>query len=365
MKKITLFSTVLLTFGALSSVQAQTVDQKTRALVVKFSETWCGPCGAYAVPLTDSFLPKMNAADNGCFLNIKSSSNPSSMNSVGGDIMAGASGYNIDGYPSILINSAANNLDFNNVIVAGDVNQVMSAINTEIATAAVANIGADFSIANNKVTVKTKVKFNQAVTGEYSIAVFLYEDKISAQQNGYPGGAAIHHNVLRGGMSSTTSTSLASSPWGEAVGTTTITNGQEFSKTFSVDVNSGWISANLNAVVVVFKKENNKFKAINSRYGKSGNTTSLNNLTTVENVTVYPNPATTNLNINVKATASNQLNIKLVDLTGRVLIQESNTVVSGDNNLTINTALLSAGNYILNITDNNGGSMNKTIAITK
>ena len=72
------------------------------------------------------------------------------------------------------------------------------------------------------------------------------------------------------------------------------------------------------------------------------------------NAFVYPVPFSNKLNIDFTTQKPENVNIFLIDASGRVLISQKVNSISGANNTEINTTQLSSGVYILNIETSNG-----------
>jgi len=72
------------------------------------------------------------------------------------------------------------------------------------------------------------------------------------------------------------------------------------------------------------------------------------------NAFVYPVPFSNKLNIDFTTQKPENVNIFLIDASGRVLISQKVNSISGANNTEINTTQLSSGIYILNIETSNG-----------
>ena len=79
----------------------------------------------------------------------------------------------------------------------------------------------------------------------------------------------------------------------------------------------------------------------------------------VVNFTVYPNPATDLLNINISNANFKNLNVSINTVSGQQIM---NTNMSG-NNTKINIESLSSGVYFVNISNENG--LNKTVKFVK
>jgi len=70
---------------------------------------------------------------------------------------------------------------------------------------------------------------------------------------------------------------------------------------------------------------------------------------TVNNITVYPNPATSRLNMDLSAIESGTAVIELVDLTGKQVLSEERDLQNGRNNLTLQLPSVAKGQYLLRI----------------
>jgi len=79
-------------------------------------------------------------------------------------------------------------------------------------------------------------------------------------------------------------------------------------------------------------------------------------ITSVNNVSVYPNPANNTVNISLTFATTSDLVIEVVDLTGRVVLNVTNEKSqSGSIIRTINTADIAEGNYLVRV--NVGGTI--------
>lgn len=75
-------------------------------------------------------------------------------------------------------------------------------------------------------------------------------------------------------------------------------------------------------------------------------------------VNVYPNPATSNVTIDIKLSQAAKLGMKLVDMAGRVVYSAAVTEYnSGSNKLNVPVSNLATGTYIYTLFDTNGRSM--------
>lgn len=98
-----------------------------------------------------------------------------------------------------------------------------------------------------------------------------------------------------------------------------------------------------------------KYISYQSLSGPTSNVESAN----IENLSVYPNPVKSGASLNISNSAKNISNLVLVDISGKVVLENS---ISGNSNLNIPNTI-TAGAYLLNSYDTNGKiiSTNKII----
>jgi hypothetical protein len=82
----------------------------------------------------------------------------------------------------------------------------------------------------------------------------------------------------------------------------------------------------------------------------------LSNVTSIEDKSsidfrLYPNPASDRLTLEFGELTSSNLNVKVTDMTGRILINQEKALYQ--NNITLNTSRLASGNYLLHMEDGN------------
>ena len=81
----------------------------------------------------------------------------------------------------------------------------------------------------------------------------------------------------------------------------------------------------------------------------------------LEDVSVYPNPATDQLNIAFTLQENESVHYRLTDATGKVLQMENLNAAMGENHHTLNVSKLSKGFYLLEISTSKGSSVRKVM----
>ncbi len=86
-----------------------------------------------------------------------------------------------------------------------------------------------------------------------------------------------------------------------------------------------------------------------------GGTTGINN-NFGNNVSLYPNPSTDNINISFESKNNERITINISDINGRVVLIERTDVQKGNNVVNANIAELNAGMYIISLSSDSGNS---------
>lgn len=69
----------------------------------------------------------------------------------------------------------------------------------------------------------------------------------------------------------------------------------------------------------------------------------------MSNITLYPNPFTENLNISFNSINNEKIEIRLYDITGKLILNKDYSISTGNNSINVNTTDLSGGVYVINI----------------
>jgi len=94
------------------------------------------------------------------------------------------------------------------------------------------------------------------------------------------------------------------------------------------------------------KDGRSSYSNIISLKGEKVNAITLSNL--------YPNPTRNKLNLMIAAPVNDMVKIEILDITGKIVKQQINTIIIGDNKVPIDVAALPAGSYFIKAVGNNG-----------
>jgi Secretion system C-terminal sorting domain len=95
----------------------------------------------------------------------------------------------------------------------------------------------------------------------------------------------------------------------------------------------------------------------------SSNITATTDLEINNISSVYPNPAKSQLNINIKAPKAEKVNIAIVDITGKELQQQNQNLTEGIQTIALDINTLNAGGYFLVMKDSNGATIGNSVFI--
>ena len=91
----------------------------------------------------------------------------------------------------------------------------------------------------------------------------------------------------------------------------------------------------------------------------------INELSTISNIVIYPNPANQSATISYTAIKSERVQIELTDISGRQhFINKYSETIPGKNTIQLNTSDLAAGTYLCRIIAN-GNSIQQLVIVSK
>ncbi|MGL5889234.1 MAG: thioredoxin domain-containing protein, partial [Bacteroidia bacterium] len=153
------------------------VSTTYKPLVIKFSATWCGSCGAVGYPVFHDIIDQHGSKITVLNVNSQDDINTGTPPGSGGL----QSFFDVSGIPSCGVNlSAGFYPDVN------DINDSINFVRTQHPKAK-AGIGFSLKTEGTNAVINTKTVAFEALTGRYSLAVYLTEDNIIEEQSGLAG----------------------------------------------------------------------------------------------------------------------------------------------------------------------------------
>jgi hypothetical protein len=238
------------------------VEKTNRALLIDFSEDWCGPCGSNGGPAFDSLLSYESSQLNA--IKVYTGSNTSSLNwSTGSGLWTiyNNATFGGNGIPKFIIGNVYQGVGALNSTVSS----VLTKANTFNGGAVIAGIALSKSIEGDSIRVKTKTKFfvDQVAGTDIRIALYVVESLVLADQQ--VGSSIVadyeHRNIVR--------TSNSNSYSGFQINSTAaIVADQVFDNSFSMYLKPGWDKDNLKVVAVIWKMNSNPASVLNSNVAR-------------------------------------------------------------------------------------------------
>jgi hypothetical protein len=294
MKKSVLLSLLFAVIAVISSCKKEeestgtggssqiVVDAKQRSLLMDFTATWCGPCGAYGTPT----LKKIAATHSDKMVGISFHTGTSELSpyyykgntdstvvSSMFSIIFGSSGIESDstgtfGLPSFTLNQKM-------VMIKEE--EIKPMLDANYKTSPLAGVGLRVERTSKGVNITPKIKFFNAAEGEYFLSLYFIEDNINHRQ--YDGFDYVktyeHDHILRG---SAIGPREQPATFGTAINTqaVTILKNQEFmmdkivyvhdtrtpNSSSSLD-NWVWKPQNTSIAAIIWKKDGKGYKFIN------------------------------------------------------------------------------------------------------
>lgn len=312
MKK-TLLSVFALLFAG-SMAQAQSVQ---KVLIEEFTGAWCGYCPDGALILEDILANQPNAIA----VSIHNS-----------DAMQTGTGSLIENFYSPAFPQAVINRGGAPISRGSWANSVNTALqNQPIVAVSIDSAGYNFS--TRVLTVKVKATFLQSHTGNMRINVFLTEDGVTGSGSGYnqvnyynsqqgsplyglgnPILNYVHNHVFR---------TSGGSAWGSgAVIPTSVTAGEEFSRTYAITLGSNWDINNMRIIgwVGMFSGSNvNQRQILNAEEVPFSFATALNpgDMDAELGLTVSPNPISGRSSIGFNLPETGQVQLEVFGMNGQ------------------------------------------------
>jgi hypothetical protein len=347
--------TLLLIAGTfvLTSVQAQVPVSRSQSFIVKATATWCGPCGDWGWTTHENILAdNMVGATPKAFVLTAYGDGGSNYYNKVADTLAK---FNGGSWP---------NWSFNNKqwtvtdAVTGGIYNTITRSNLKKSAdsfaliAPIASTGFSYTISGVNVDFKTKTRFWKAGSGTYNLAVYVIEDSVYGMQNGQTG-SVYHHYVIRGSLSGNT--------FGDQIATGNQTIDQVFTKNYSYALDPTWNKSRLKFLTVIYKKNGTEWRVENANSVKSAATGIGEVPAAVDQMIVFPTPASDRLHISGALNVASDARISMVNTIGQTVYEKNVSYNGGQLKEDINLNSISNGVYNLVILSEGAQSMQKVV----
>lgn len=319
--------------------------------------TWCQWC-----PRGDVFMAQFAADFDGYWKGIAVHNN---------DPMVYAAydqGLNLSGYPGAKVDRGT----------AVDPSQMYGDFVTrlQIAPKATFDLGANWDANTRTLAVSASTNFQETVSSGYRIAFILTEDNVTgttaqyAQSNAYAGGG----NGPMGGYENLPNPVPASqmvyNHVGRHIGPTFqgyngafqggVTSGETKVVNYAFEIDASWNTDNMYVVTLLLAPNGRvdnagyaKFSDIIANDYVEGEYAGMAEAPEVKaELNLYPNPATTAVNLAISMPTAADVNMTITDMSGKVLAERTYENLQGDVVLPYNTSSLAKGVYLVNMTTN-------------
>ncbi|WP_179317333.1 T9SS type A sorting domain-containing protein [Winogradskyella undariae] len=272
-----------------------------------------------------------------------------------------AIGLYIAGYPSSLVDRKLIDVDPAQA-------SLVEAYNTQITEVVPVDLSSEAILTGSEYTITANANFYTNLSAaDYRLAVIITEDDVTGitsgynQTNYYSGGS----NGAMGGYESLAGSVPAALMEYNHVGRallggfdgqansvpTTITAGELVSYDFTYTVPATSTVENMHIVVVLIDSTDDSI--VNAQQSTFAQALSVQEVSGIDSIKIYPNPATDKLNIAFQS-GNGDYNVTVTDMLGRTVINNNYEGLFGSQNIELPVSELKAGHYIMNI--NNGSA---------
>lgn len=349
---------LLVTFLAVGFVlQAQQVEQNQRALVCKMTATWCQYCGSWGATAWDDLVEQNEASALMFQLHFSTSSDlytpttkaiydqfvPSNSTPV----------FYVNGVSEMQQSSQGINVTQSKL-------NVTNAVNAAWQSQPVANVGFDFVVSGNQLSVNSKTRFFTDTTGEYYVAAYIALDNMEAEQNVQGQGYIdrVHDNVIQHTMTS-------GSHFGLQQFNGAISSGAEATQAFTYNLNSAWTLSDVWVVCMIWKKEGTKYVYVNGTEKRLAEPTGILTVPATLDVAVYPTVSSSKITVETGAQGEGaSLQVVVQDMSGRTIATLQNAFTGGNQSMVLDKNLHfngTPGMYLLTITAGSQSATRKVL----
>lgn len=331
------FILAIIFLSALTATNAQdiTVPATQRTLISKRTASWCSLCGGWGWTFFRNLID--DNADKAVLLGVQYDGQHTTPTSL-----ALAANFGGVSQPIFFVNNV--NQQVTSSTSASARAAIANQVNTAYAAQPVAQTGMKLLYDNitQLLTVQSKTRFFQPANGEYYLGLYVVQKEFIGFQAGQ-GSSALHKERLF--------THVGNAPFGEWLASGSIAAGTEFSGSAQINL-SGQQVSNLRIVSILWKKEGNTYRVINTNDEDNFLSPSNQRESVLREVRIkaYPNLLSADATLYLTAELEQPLesSIWLTDLSGKKVSNLFQGILtSGSLQFRVNSFGLTPGVYLL------------------
>lgn len=250
--------------------------------------------------------------------------------------------YSVNSAPTPIVNGTAYDGNLNSAAVTPH--------QTELT---LIDLSATFTNTETDINVDVTINPYADYSGAKLYVALLDKEYASTSDASFSNGETVFHHVFRKFVANGTAINLTSGTAFTSMESTSFNIATDLPSQGSFDLHAG---SQREVVVFVEDADGNILNAAIA----TGTFTASVEESTIENVNVYPNPATDVLNVSFEANNADYT-VSLTDLAGRTLTSNTLTSLSGAQSIALPVADLANGNYILTISSEEGSYTQKVV----
>lgn len=228
------------------------LQSRNKPVFFDYTSTGCPGCGSWGAPTFENLSEKYQDKIVPIAVHIKYGD--PMITSISTDIAANRDGQRYT--PQLWVNSKnAMVLAGSSIDGAASIQNIRAQIDQHIASNVQVAVGVSSITNKNTVNVRYKHKALESLDGEYYVSVYLMENKIFAQQSSSSYNPTEHNYVIRASNSSS---------FGNNISEEYLVNDAIFEASHTFIINESWQKENLFAMIVVWKKEGDRYVVINA-----------------------------------------------------------------------------------------------------
>lgn len=273
----------------------------------------------------------------------------------------------IAGYPSALVDRG------NDIDPSAMANDFYTRL--QVAPTAFISMNQLWDASTRVLTVEVSANFQSAANNNYKFACVLTEDGVTGtgsgynQSNAYAGGG----NGVMGGYETLPSSvpaaqmvydhvarAIQPSFAGDATSFPTVVNaGETHSKTYTFTLPASWDESNMHIVGMLLAPNG---RIDNAAKAPLNEVVGINeNAELKSSFTIYPNPATFQAVIALDLAKESQVEVALIDLSGKVVASKNYGTIQGSSTIDLNTSNLQSGVYLVQVKFDNNVSVQRLV----